>query len=68
MEKFKCPNCKNKIPFNEVFQFKKGHQTICSNCNTSLRPKKVKSWNWGFFIGFLARYDLPRTSESNGDS
>ena len=54
MENFKCSNCNNKIPFKEVFQFKKGHQTICNNCNTTLRPKKVTSWNWGFFIGLLA--------------
>jgi CXXC-20-CXXC protein len=54
MNNFKCPNCNNKIPFNEVFQFKKGHQTVCNHCNTTLKPKKIKSWNWGFLIGFLA--------------
>ena len=54
MENFTCPICGNKIPFNEVFKFKKDHQTKCFQCNTNLKPKNVKSWNWGFFMGFLA--------------
>lgn len=54
MKKFKCSKCKNSIPFKEVFKLKRNHQTICYSCNSLLRPKKTKSWNWGFFIGFLA--------------
>lgn len=54
MEKFICVNCKKKVPFKEIFKFKKGQQTICPNCFTVLKPKNIKSWNWGFAIGFAA--------------
>lgn len=50
---FSCPKCQTKIPFSEVFNFKKDHITKCTNCNSELAPKNSKSWNFGFFIGFL---------------
>ncbi|GGE23097.1 hypothetical protein [Psychroflexus salis] len=52
-EKFLCPKCKTKVPFKETFNFKKNHITKCSNCGAELTPKNVKSWNFGFFIGFI---------------
>ena len=54
MTNFRCPNCEAKIPFKELFQFKKNHKTECNNCGTVLVPKKPKSWNWGFFFGFVS--------------
>lgn len=54
MKNFKCPKCKNSISLKELFCFKRNHQTICSNCKAILSPKKIKSFNWGFGIGFSA--------------
>ena len=51
-KKFSCPRCKAKVSFKELFNFKKGHITKCSNCGAELIPKNVKSFNFGFFIGF----------------
>lgn len=50
---FTCPCCMNKISIKELFTFKREHITVCQNCGSKLRPLKVKSWNWGFFFGFL---------------
>jgi len=54
MKNFSYPNCKSPISIKELFQFKKNHQTVCNNCKTILKPKNIKSWNWGFVVGFLA--------------
>lgn len=51
--KFTCPVCSNKLPFREVFRFNKGHVLQCPDCDSKLRPANVKSWNFGFVIGFL---------------
>ena len=51
---FSCPKCGQKISIKELFNFKKGHETICPRCNEYLMPEKSKSWNWGFFIGFIS--------------
>lgn len=53
-EKFLCPKCKTKVPFKETFNFKKDHITKCSNCGAELVPINNKSWNWGFFMGFIS--------------
>lgn len=53
MEKFSCPNCKAKISFKELFVFKRDHQTICEKCNTTLKPRNIKSFNFGAIIGFV---------------
>lgn len=53
-EKFLCPKCKSKVPFKETFNVKKDHIIKCSNCGAELTPKNVKSWNFGFFIGFIS--------------
>ena len=54
MGKFRCPNCGSKIPMKELLNFKKSHQTKCERCQANLKPKKIKSWNFGFGLGFLA--------------
>lgn len=53
MKHFTCPSCTNKISKKELFVFTKGHITVCQICGCKLKPKKTKSWNWGFFFGFL---------------
>lgn len=50
---FLCPICKSKIPTKELFSFSKEHITKCSNCGAELKPKNIKSWNFGFFIGLM---------------
>lgn len=50
---FRCPNCQSKVPFREVFTFKKDHITWCRYCKNALAPKNPRSWNFGFFIGSL---------------
>ena len=54
MKNFKCPRCNNSISIKELFRFKRKNQTKCDNCNTILKPIKIKSWNWGFVIGLLS--------------
>ncbi|MBK8945315.1 MAG: hypothetical protein IPM32_08610 [Ignavibacteriae bacterium] len=54
MKNFSCPNCKSPISIKEIFRFRKNHQTNCNNCKTILKPKNIKSWNWGFGIGLLS--------------
>src|SRR5690606_4084061 len=51
--KFTCPVCSNKLPFKEVFRFNKGHVLQCPVCDSKLRPVHIKSWNFGFVVGFL---------------
>ncbi|SFA44180.1 hypothetical protein SAMN04488511_10448 [Pedobacter suwonensis] len=50
---FVCPKCNNNIPWTEMLQFKKGHETVCSNCKTHLVTKNPVSFSWGFLLGFL---------------
>ena len=38
----------------EVFKFKVNHVTLCSNCDLSIVPKNIKSWNSGFLVGFVS--------------
>lgn len=52
--KFSCPKCKTKVPFMEVFKFKTSHVTTCSHCDLGIVPKNIKSWNFGFFVGFVS--------------
>lgn len=49
---FRCDVCYNKISFWETLQLKKNHITICDTCGAKLYPIKVKSFDWGFIIGF----------------
>lgn len=58
MNKFKCPKCDRPIPIKELFNFNKKHQTVCNNCKITMKPKNIKSWNWGFIIGF-ATFVIP---------
>lgn len=53
MEKFSCPNCKTKVSFKELFVFKRDHQTLCKKCNTTLKPRNIKSFNFGVIIGIV---------------
>ena len=52
--KFSCPKCQTKVPFMEVFKFKTNHLTTCSKCGLGIVPKNIKSWNFGFFVGFIS--------------
>lgn len=51
---FSCDKCNQKVPFWETLKIDKNHVTICHKCGTKLYPIRTKSFNWGFFVGFLA--------------
>ena len=48
------PKFKTKVPFMEVIKFKTNHVTICSSCGLGIVPKNIKSWNFGFLVGFVS--------------
>lgn len=55
MKNYQCPNCQEKIPLDIKILIKnKNIETICNNCNTSLKAKKTVNWNTGYIIGFLS--------------
>ncbi len=54
MEKFTCPNCKQKISFKEAFAFKRNRDFFCEKCSARLKPKYMKSFNFGVIIGFIS--------------
>ena len=51
---FLCDKCNTKVSFWETLKIKQDHATICVSCGTSLYPVNIKSFNWGFGIGFIA--------------
>ena len=55
MKNYQCPNCEAKLPLDIKTLIKnKNIETICNNCNTSLKAKKTVNWNTGYIIGFLS--------------
>jgi DNA-directed RNA polymerase subunit RPC12/RpoP len=53
-QNFVCPHCHTKLPFSYVARIKNDHEFDCPNCGETLVPQKVKSFLWGYVVGFFA--------------
>ena len=58
-ESFTCPYCEKKLSFRVILKGKKDHSFECLLCGEAVVPQKIKSFSWGYIIGFMS-FALPQ--------
>ena len=48
-----CPRCGYKFSVLEISHVNKLHPFICPNCGNKLHPVNLKSWVFGYILGFI---------------
>ncbi len=54
LKPYTCPNCKNKLPFKNLFTLTNGSNVVCNHCGMVSEPEKMGSWYaLGGFLSFV---------------